>query len=230
MEDRNSSSSVVVVRQTRAAAVLLDPVRRRYLEPFMRAERSPSQAARELGVPVRDMAYRVKRCVALGLLEFTREQPRGGRPIRFYRAPESFFVPFASLPEPDLVEMVEALVRPWQALAVRGSVRAMLSVEEGMHDWGWLLRLRSRGVSVGPAPGPDADREASLRQLFGGTAPTYLGWIRLRLTRERGRELQQAIVELVQRFEEDDGPDTHLLGVALAPVEENEWGEASERA
>ncbi len=135
-------------------------------------------------------------------------------------------MPFASLPEADLVEMVEALVRPWQALAVRGTVRAMLSAEEGMLDWGWLLRLRERGVSVGPAPDPAAGTEAMERLMLEGAVPMFYGWIPLRLTRERARELQRALVDVVLRFSEDEGPEAHLLGLALAPVGEEGWGEA----
>lgn len=229
MEDADSSSPARVIRETPAATLLLDPARQRYLEPFMRGERSTSQAAREVGVSVKDMAYRVKRFLALGLLEPTREQPRGGRPIRFYRAPEAFFVPFASLPEPDLVEMVDALLRPWQALAIRHAVRAMQSADEGMHTWGWLLRMRQRGVSVGPAPAPDADPGALADLLLHAAAPMYLGWVPLHLTRERARELQQELIELVLRFAEDDGPEGHLLGLTLAPVGEGAWGEVARR-
>jgi hypothetical protein len=221
MEDDASTSPARLVRETPAATVLLDPQRRRFLEPFMRGERSASQAAREVGVSVKDMAYRVKRFVALGLLDMVREQPRGGRPIRFYRASVAYFVPFASLPEADLVEMVEALVAPWQALALRGLVRTMLSAEEGMLDWGWLLRLRDRGVSVGPAPGPTAGPEAMERLMLEGAVPVFYGWIPLRLTRERARELQRALVDVVREFGEDDGPEPHLLGLALAPLEED---------
>ncbi|MEJ2668664.1 MAG: helix-turn-helix domain-containing protein [Deinococcales bacterium] len=228
MDDTPSARPAVTVRETSAATVLLDPVRRRNLEPFMRAERSISEAAREVGVPVKDMAYRVKRFAALGLLESTREQPRGGRAIRFYRAPEQFFVPFAVLPEPDLEEMVDALVRPLQTLAVQGTVHAMVSAEEGMIDWGWLLQLHEQGVSVGPAPGPDAGRGPFERLLLGEAAPMLLSWAPLRLTRERAGELRQALVDVLLRFQADDGPEAFILGLALAPLEEDLWGERGE--
>jgi hypothetical protein len=97
----------------------------------------------------------------------------------------------------------------------------MLSAEEGMVDWGWLLELHEQGVSVGPAPGPTAGRDPFERLLLGGDVPMFLSWHVLKLTRERGRELRQALVDLLMRFGVDNGPESFILGLMLAPVEED---------
>ena len=82
-----------MVEDEPAAAFLLDADRVRFLHPFMRGEHSTSEAASAVGVSVKDMAYRVKRMRELGLLTLTRERKRAGRPVRYYRAPDAFFVP-----------------------------------------------------------------------------------------------------------------------------------------
>ena len=79
-------------------AVFLDSKRRRILVSFMGRERSLSEAAAALAIPLNLLAYHVGRLLRLGLLQVVREQKRAGRPIRYYRAAaDSFLIPAAAM-------------------------------------------------------------------------------------------------------------------------------------
>ncbi|HYN46940.1 MAG TPA: hypothetical protein VES64_09640, partial [Allosphingosinicella sp.] len=79
-------------------AIFLDSKRRRILVSFMGRERSLSEAAAALAIPLNLLAYHVGRLLRLGLLQIVREQKRAGRPIRYYRAAaDSFLIPAAAM-------------------------------------------------------------------------------------------------------------------------------------
>ena len=59
-QDSSSSSRVLTVTNAAAAHVLLRPDERRFLEPFLGRRLGAAQAAREVGMPVEKLAYRVR--------------------------------------------------------------------------------------------------------------------------------------------------------------------------
>ncbi len=209
-----------VVTDPAATQILLDHERRGYLEPFMRAERSTSEAAAELGVPVKDMAYRVQRMLRVGLLSVTGEQRRAGRPVKRYRAPRRFFVPFAVLPEADLVEMFEELVTPLQAGLLQGMVRAVTDTEWNVHDWGYRVELNDKGEASVIPLSQEGDPSAHIYdQILQDDAPAvFLGYVPLRLDFPRAKELQRDLIELLGRYQQDRGSGVYWVSAALAPV------------
>jgi hypothetical protein len=198
--------------------VLVRPEVRRFLEPFVGRELATGQAARELGVPVEQMAYRVRSLHRAGLLTATRSEARGGRPITFYRAGEDIRAPVAVLPEADtraLFELLDAGGRTafLDALAA-GADRS------GLRDW--TVRLhRPDGADVRldlvpdrPGWSPDA--------LLDRAAPAVLfHWVPLQVSRAEAKQLQDELAAVVARWAER-GPRTgapdHLLGVFLTPL------------
>lgn len=209
-----------VVTDPNATQILLDHGRRSYLEPFMRAERSTSEAAAELGVSVKDMAYRVQRMVRLGLLAVTAEEPRAGRPVKRYRAPTRFFVPFAVLPEADLVEMFEALVTPLQGGLLQGLVRAVTDTEWNVHDWGYRVELNDKDeVSVIPLSRAGDPSDHIYDLIVRGDAPAvFLSYAPLRLDFARAKELQRDLIALLERYQGDRGGTVYWVSAGLAPV------------
>jgi DNA-binding transcriptional ArsR family regulator len=71
---------------TRLAKALSHPLRQRLLIAFARRVASPSEMATELGEPLGDVAYHVKRLVDLGCLELVRAERGRGGVKRFYTA------------------------------------------------------------------------------------------------------------------------------------------------
>ncbi len=218
MEPSDSTSPAAVVDDEPAAAFLLDADRLRFLHPFMQGERSTSAAASEVGVSVKDMAYRVKRMRQLRLLELTREQKRAGRPVRYYRAPDAFFIPFATLPQADLEESVASLLHGPQQRLIAGLVHALADRELQLHRWGWRLELDAeQRVSIGPSD-QTADEEPLTQRLLHDDAPAVLmANLPLWLDHGDAKQLQRDLVELVRRYDGRNGTTSYMLTLGLTP-------------
>ncbi|GHF50490.1 hypothetical protein GCM10017781_28770 [Deinococcus metalli] len=107
------------------ASLLARPDSRRYLEPFIGRERTAAEGARELGVSVERLLYRVRQLRAAGLLLQTGTRRRAGRPERLYRAvADAFIVPFALTPFADLEAQIVRQAAPLWELEVRAGARA----------------------------------------------------------------------------------------------------------
>ena len=103
----------------RQARVLAKPLRARLLAACVPCERSLTALAELTGESLPKLHYHVDRLLSAGLLTVSREQPRAGRRIRFFRAvAASFLVP---------QELMEAT--PGDALAAR--LRAELEHQRG---------------------------------------------------------------------------------------------------
>lgn len=218
MERQDSTSSTAVVDDAAAATILLDQQRLRYLRPFMLRQCGTAEAASEVGVPVKEMAYRVRRMLALGLLAETGERSRKGRPVRLYRAPSAFFVPFAVAPAVDMEAMVERLLDAPRRRLVEGLVSALGDVAQDVHRWGWQLELdEAQRVSIGPAAHPGSPRPL-MRWLLDVDEPAlFMANTPLQLDHAAAKELQRELARLVERFDGRGGPDTYVLALGLAP-------------
>lgn len=214
-----STPTPPVITDVAATQILIDRDRRAYLEPFMRGACSTGEAADALGVSVKDMAYRVQRMLRLHLVSVAGEQRRAGRAVRRYRAPTSFFVPFAALPEADLVEMFDVIVHPLQMGLLRGLAGAVTDGSWNVEGWGYAFELNDKGhVSVTPLARPGEQAERIYERILQLDAPAvYLGYVPLRLDFARAKELQRELIDLVQRYQSDRGASTYWIGVGLGP-------------
>lgn len=207
------SSSWTLLETAEAAKVLLSE-ERRFLEPFMEHERSVGEVARELGVAVDALAYRTRRFVQLGLLRQTREEPRKGRAIKYYRAPPGYRAPIALLPVADLEELVRTLDAPMRELALKDFARLL----EGAGFASWSVHCyrdelgRMRLELVPPVEGWRSE------DVMHPDVPALLfNWVPLQLDPERAKELQAELVQLLGRYQGPTDAPTHLLGLFLVP-------------
>lgn len=142
------------------------------LKPFLREETTIARAARELGVPLGALHYRVTQWCRAGLLEVVRVEPRRGRPVRVYRAvSRSFVIPAALLGTADLArltaghsweEEVRAAAARHDPLPDLDAVRVYLTAR-GNLEWAFdlaprrnparelLIRLRDASLFLDPA-------------------------------------------------------------------------------
>ncbi|MCO1659879.1 hypothetical protein [Pseudonocardia humida] len=213
-----AATSTTTVSTTAAAQALVRPAERRFLEPFVGRELAPAEAARELGVAVEQMAYRVRALAGKDLLTATRTQPRGGRAVTYYRAAAEIRAPVLLLPEADtrsLFEILDAAGRTafLDALAA-GADRS------GLRDW--LVRLhRSPGGTVELDLVPDHPGWSADALLADAAPPVLFHWAPLRLSRDKAKDLQRDLSEVLSRYAaESEGPGApdHLLGLFLTPL------------
>ena len=212
MEEPDSTSWVEL--NTSEAARVLVADERRFLEPFMARERSVGEVARELGVAVDALAYRVRRYERLELLQKTREVPRKGRAVKYYRGAAAYRVPLSVLPLADLEELVRVLDAPMRERFFRGFAGLL----EGAGLSGWAVhcyRDTSDRARLELAPPVEGWRpEDVLRP----EVPALLfSWAPLTLGAAQAKELQAELWALLQRYYGNADAPTHLVGLFLAP-------------
>ena len=177
--------------------------------------RSIGDVAKTVGLAVDAMTYRVKRLVALGILEEVRKEARKGRAIAYYQAATAFFVPIKVLPHEtteDLFEHADGLMRR----QIAKSMTAALYDAFPFQDWGVLVQCDSNGnpgMSLAP---PSATWDFA--DLLSPQAPALMSsWMPLMLEFEDAKALQAELFALLGRYAQKQGTQPYLLGLALAP-------------
>ena len=200
---------------TAAAQVLLRPGERRFLEPFLGRELVASQAARELDLPVEQLAYRVRALTRRGLLQERGTVARKGRPMTAYCAAREVRAPLALLPYEDVrgfFELVDAGLREVFLASL-----AHLADRSGLRDWVVrLYRAEDGSVRLDLAPsGGDWDPAV----LLSDRAPAVVfNWVPLTLDHTQAKELQRELLGLLSRYGGPTVAPTHLLGLFLTPA------------
>jgi hypothetical protein len=140
-----------LVRDPRAAALLVDSRRNRFLWPFLGRACGVGDAAATLGVGKSLVSYWVGRLQKLGLL---RPLPGGGRG-RLYRTPaDGFIVALQDVPLESVDAILGAQLDPFYARLKRALLRAARRYAQ---DWRFRLQRVPLGVAEELAP-----REGSL--------------------------------------------------------------------
>ena len=133
------------VTTAEAARVLADPAERRFLNPFIRGDRTLSEAAGEVGLRLNAMHYRVKKLLRLDLIEIKREEPRRGRAVKVYRASaDTFFAPFEVTPYTSLEALITEMLHTSSGL-IRNLAQTFLEQEK---RWGCFSPERTEAVSA----------------------------------------------------------------------------------
>jgi DNA-binding transcriptional ArsR family regulator len=215
MKEQNSSS-LFRMRNAEAVKLLARAEERRFLEPFLAAEKTASEAAVELGVKLDAITYRIRVLEAAGLLSVTRKEARKGRAIKYYKAvAEGFQVSFTDLPFEDLETLFKELDAPMRNIALRGAARV---AREGAVE-GWVMRFYrdpSGRANVDMAPPETNWKPENL--LEPSIPPVMLNWVPLHLTNEEAKGLQAELFALLGRYLGKQGDVTHVLGLTLSPV------------
>lgn len=214
-----SSSSLPCARleitTASAARVLLRPEERRFLEPFLGRELSATQAAREVGVTVEKMAYRVRALLSKGLLESTRVVARKGRPITLYQAAQELRAPLALLPEADLLILFDLIDKGTRAIFLESLARQ--ANRAGLGSWVVrCYRAPDHQVHLDMMP---ASAEWTADSLIGEAAPAVtFNWAPIALSDQQAKALQRELLTLLARQPVSTSEPTHLLGLFLTPI------------
>lgn len=156
-----------------------DSAKRRLLLAFASAPRSVAEAARLLGLDLRNAHYHVLRLAEAGLLRVVARRARGGRPVKLYRASAAaYLVPLHLLPRPPSEGLAEELRESLARSAQRTEDMMLFTVDpEG--------RPRARVV----------------REPGSSPADSFESWRILALSPARLRALAADISALLDRYE-----------------------------
>lgn len=177
------------------AAVFVNPAKRRILVAFMARERSLSDVAGVLNMPMNRLSYHVSCFLRLGLLSVVREQKRAGRPIRYYRA----------VADSVLVSAEAMRGRPGDALAAE--LRPSLAKADRLAGHEDLL------LSV------DAEGKARLARSGSIKSDACEYWRVLHLSKSDAHRLAGELAAVLQSYENVPGKGraAYLAHVAMAP-------------
>jgi hypothetical protein len=188
---------------------------------FLGRTRSVREAADALGRDLDAVLYRVRRLLAVGLLEVAAVQARAGRPIKRYRAVhDAWFVPFEALPYADLEETFLDLHAVHAARAARAAARWLAG-----RPWaGYRIEVDATGrMSMRGAAEDDdaAAHDGPPRRLGGPGGPMDAG-NELRLSPADARALNDDLAALLATYEgrAEDGPPNWLLLVVSVPLDD----------
>lgn len=204
------------VRDPKAAQVLTDLSRLRFLIPFITSELTLSEAAERLGLKLNTMHYHVRRLIALGLLEIVREEPRRGRAIKIYRATSpDYFVPFEATSTETLEELVAGLQRRTDDIFRKNLVRTYLEEVEGV---GIRVQRSSEGKVVIQVDTP-ARRLSAQPEPERMTEPAVeMRDTTLKLEFEEAKALQRDLDALLEKYNGQPHGQSYLLRIGLTPL------------
>ena len=209
-----------------AVRIVTDPKARRFLEPLIGQERSAGQLARELGVDLSSVLYRVEQFMRLGLVEVGRLEPRRGRAVRYYRAvADGFYIPFGATAHPttetlspDAFENLQTLLN--KSIAHTWTEAAGEPLALGLH----LYRHADGGLyrNITPHPDEDAPNRFFETLLEPSSAAVWDTWGVRRLSRADAKKLQQELASVFKRYQPSDAEEDreYIIRLALAPLAE----------
>lgn len=223
MEDAplKKTSQTLFVTDPEAARILAHPAERRFLEPFMRGDKTMSEAASKVGLKLNTMHYRVRKLLDLGLIEVVRETPRRGRAVKIYRATaEAFFAPFSVTPYDSLDTLITEMLSDAYTRFIRNLAATFL---ERADSWGVLLSKEGDGVvsRLAPSERPEVERPGS--SILDPDFPAV--WVSngfTALSFEEAKAFQWELAELLRRYSrsESSKEQTYLFTLGLTSVKD----------
>jgi hypothetical protein len=225
MEQLSSSRVVKRVCNPKVADWLTSPEAPHLLRPFLGRSASVSEAAGMLRLSVKDMHYRTRRMVSLGILEVVEEVARAGRPVKRYATNcDEFFVPFALTQATTVAERLLHHLQPSLG-SIASSIALHMGDDHERSGLGFSVRADSGKVTLHLSPdGAPAEWSLCEYWLDRGTAAMYAFAGRYHLERNRAKEVQRRIDELLadvaryqQEAEHSSTAQSYHLLLTLAP-------------
>ena len=216
----NPDAQARVVTNPEAANLLADPAQLELLEPFFRGDVVLSELAKELGVKLNTLLYRVNRLIDLGLVEVAREEPRRGKPVKIYRATaQAFFVPFESTSSVSLGGLLRSMTSEGERLFYRELARGLQTFAP---SWGLRVVLNNqKQLVIAMSTSQGGYTEEFADTFFGPATPAlYLGDGTLTLDFATAKKMQRELFELFKRYTDAQKPgeQRYAYRLGLTPV------------
>jgi DNA-binding transcriptional ArsR family regulator len=206
-----------IVKDSQVAKLIVEPLQLRFLTPFIGRERSASEVARELDVPLTTLAYRLEKLLEAGLLRVTRIRKRSGSPVKLYRAvADSFFVPFEVTDADSLESLIKRWEEPWLSMFHHAYAQALAEAGSG-----WGVRVWRDGTDEIRVV-PDLVRPGAWHSDL-SHSPVLLDelFLDVRLSHEDAKALRQRLLEVIKTYQGRKGTDRYFLRIMLAPSSAN---------
>ena len=198
---RTTGAPPTVVTDPDAARLVLDARVARMLAPFMGAEVSLADAAREASVPLNTMKYRLQQFERLGLVERAAVQARRGRSAQTYRAAAALFVPFHVTPLEAAASLYDVLFGVMHGALLRSVGAAWQAAAGDDHELGLhVYRTDTGRVTKDIVPLPVGGAGSFFPDLLRDDRPAVWnsGGV-IRLTRAEAKAFQRDLVDLLRR-------------------------------
>lgn len=131
---------LLTISDRNRAAVFASPLQGKIVQTLIGEELTLSALGRVTQTPLSLLHYHLSKCLALGLVEIAREQPRAGRAIKYYRATaKTFFVPsdlLARLPGAEMTRQLREALDRNQASSVEG----VNFTHDGLNPFAFLVK------------------------------------------------------------------------------------------
>lgn len=213
--------SRVVITSSAAARILGDRYRAKYFDPFLAREATANEAAHEVGVPLRNMRYWIRRLLELELIYVSRVSTRKGSPIKHYRSVADELVVSVDASMHDFtLQILEGQYGPFFKTFLRAQARSYFERSEL-----WQIRCFRNARQVAVYDFEPA--EASVRETIPPPGQ-FNHWLWCRLAPEHAESFAQKLKELLQQYEPfvNDGPvsasQLFMIHLGITPLDEND--------
>lgn len=204
------------VTEARAVKMFLSQEYILVLEQLMLKEWSVGQLAKELGLPLNGIHYRVRRLFEANLVVQTRVLKRQGRPVKYFRATsQAYLVPYSATPLNSLEELVGLYNNGFQERINQGIVEVGSKFVQDKNDIGMRLFVQDGQVYWDATP--TAERFQYTDLLKPEIPAIFASCLMLYLDLEDAKNLQLELVELCQRYMNHQGEQRYLFQLGLAP-------------
>lgn len=200
----------------KAIRLILDADVRRILSVFMLSDSTIKTVADRLDLPLNAVHHKVKLLERADLLTVHKIETRRGRPIKHYRSTaQGFFVPFVETSSAGLTEFVRQQVGLPLAAFVELVASAGSSVVEDVNQAGMRFYANDGYIETDLTP---AGFGFDIRQFLQPDAPALMHYLTpIRLTRKNAKLLQLEMIQLIEKYQGQHGPETYMVHIGLAP-------------
>lgn len=204
-----------------AADTLTNPDKYYYLIPFMRTERTLSEAARDLNIKPNALFYQVKRLETLGLIYVVRVQQRKGRASKVYRASaQRFIIPFKSTSAETMESIMHRMREPADKKIIEAYLKTMHDHTENFGLWLSLADDNLMEMVYAPLI---SDQWLAHDQLLAADFPALFSkYASFPLDFATAKEVQLGLIELFEKAREKSQPSgkRYLMNFSIVPLDD----------
>jgi predicted transcriptional regulator len=201
------------ITDTDTAALLLNTDLMGVLERLMGQTWTAAALAKDLGVAIGSVHYRLQKLLGHNLVRVVREEKRAGRSVKHYTASsDGFFVPYALTNFETLYAFWLAILEPKHQAFVKNLVRNAERRATDPQKWGVALRhISGMGLYLQALPKPP---QTMLDPV------SWFGEEDLMLSHEQAQAFKLELKALVAKYQLEPGTNAYVVQAGLVWVQD----------